>query len=89
MRAPAVLPVASLSLAFFAAVLPAQQAPLTPNQQFAHDVYKELIETNTSTMTAGTTGAAQEVAKRYRDAGFPASDVFLGGVRPDKFNRRS
>ena len=69
-----------------AATLQAQQAPLTPDQKFAHDVYKELIETNTSTMTAGTTGAAQEMAKRFRDAGFPESDIFLGGVRPDKFN---
>ena len=69
-----------------AARLAAQQAPLNANQQLARDVYKELIETNTSTMTAGTTGAAQEMATRYRDAGFPESDIFLGGVRPDKFN---
>lgn len=64
----------------------AQQSPLTANQQLARDVYKELIETNTSTMTAGTTEAAQKMAKRFRDAGFPESDIFLGGVRPDKFN---
>ena len=66
--------------------LQAQQSPLNPNQQLTHDVYKELIETNSSTMTAGTTVAAQEMAKRYREAGFPESDIFLGGVRPDKFN---
>ena len=85
----------ALAAAFAAAVLVAaagrapllaQQPALTPDQQYAHDVYKELIETNSSTMTSGTTVAAQEVAKRFRDAGFPESDIFLGGVRPDKFN---
>lgn len=86
MRASFVIPVAALAVAFGGGSLAAQQAPLTPDQQFAHDVYKELIETNSSTMTSGTTVAAQEVAKRYRDAGFAEGDIFLGGVRPDKFN---
>jgi acetylornithine deacetylase/succinyl-diaminopimelate desuccinylase-like protein len=84
MRTPR-LSIAAIALTVSAA-LSAQQAPLTPNQQYAHDVYKELLETNSSTMTAGTTIAAQEIAKRYRDAGFAESDIFLGGVRPDKFN---
>lgn len=75
------------ALAFaLAASLAAQQAPLTPSQQFAHDVYKELIETNSSTTTSGTTVAANEMAQRFRDAGFPEGDIFLGGVRADKFN---
>src|ERR1035437_7121975 len=80
-----VVPVA-LAMVLGGARLSSQQPTLTPNQQLAHDVFKELIETNSSTMTAGTTGAAQEMAKRFRDAGFPESDIFLGGVRPDKFN---
>lgn len=62
------------------------QAGLNENQQFAHDVYKQLIEFNTSNMTSGTTVAAQAMADRFRAAGFPDSDIFLGGVRPDKFN---
>ena len=76
----------AIASALGAARIPAQQAPLTPNQQAARDIYKELLETNTSVMTAGTTGAAQQIAKRYRDAGFPESDIFLGGVKPEKFN---
>jgi acetylornithine deacetylase/succinyl-diaminopimelate desuccinylase-like protein len=89
MRVPRLLLVAALPLSLLpagAARLLAQQPPLNPNQQVAHDIYKQLIETNSSTMTAGTTIAAQEVAQRYRDAGFPESDIFLGGVRADKFN---
>jgi acetylornithine deacetylase/succinyl-diaminopimelate desuccinylase-like protein len=69
------------------AVLPpiaAQQ--LDANQQFAKDVYKELLEFNSSNMTSGTTDAANAMAKRFRDAGFPEADIFLGGSRPDKYN---
>lgn len=64
--------------------LAAQQ--LDANQQFAKEVYKELLEINTSNMTSGTTAAANAMAKRFRDAGFPEQDIFLGGVRPDKHN---
>ncbi len=59
---------------------------LDPNQQLARDIYRELLEYNTSNMTSGTTIAATAMAKRFRDAGFPEGDIFLGGVRPDKFN---
>jgi acetylornithine deacetylase/succinyl-diaminopimelate desuccinylase-like protein len=86
MRTSRLLATAALALSFAGARLVAQQAPLSPDQQFAHDVYKQLIETNSSTMTAGTTDAAQEMAQRFRDAGFPESDIFLGGVQPNKFN---
>lgn len=89
MRASSFIRLATLALAMsFAGVarVRAQQAPLTPNQQAARDIYKELLETNTSVMTAGTTIAAQQIAKRYRDAGFAEGDIFLGGVKPEKFN---
>jgi len=86
MRVSPFLRIAALALTVGATAAQAQQAPLTPNQQAARDIYKELLETNTSVMTAGTTVAAQEIAKRYRDAGFAESDIFLGGMRPDKFN---
>lgn len=59
---------------------------LYANQQFAKDIYKELLEFNTSNMTSGTTAAANAMAKRFRDAGFPEADIFLGGSRADKHN---
>lgn len=73
-------------LALVASSSVAQQTPLTANQQLARDTYQELIETNTSTNTMGTTAAAEAMAKRFRDAGFPDRDIFLGGVRADKHN---
>jgi len=59
---------------------------LTPNQQFAHDVYKELIEINTGMKTGNVTLAANAMAKRFRDAGIPDSDIFVGGPKPEKYN---
>ena len=59
--------------------------PLAPHQQLAHDIYKELVEINT-VATKGTTVAAQAMAKRLRDAGFPDADIFVGGPRDDKHN---
>ena len=63
-----------------------QQAALRPEQQLAHDIYKELIEINTADSVGNTTTAANAVAKRFRDAGFPDADIFQGGPRPDKGN---
>jgi acetylornithine deacetylase/succinyl-diaminopimelate desuccinylase-like protein len=66
----------------------AAQAPaaLTPAQQLAHDIYKELVEINTVDSVGSTTVAANAVAKRLLDAGFPQTDIFLGGPKPDKYN---
>jgi acetylornithine deacetylase/succinyl-diaminopimelate desuccinylase-like protein len=63
----------------------ARQATLPAASQLTHDVYKELIEINT-TASHGTTAAAQAMARRFRDAGFPSADIFVGGPRPERFN---
>src|SRR5215218_2649439 len=59
---------------------------LNPNQQLAHDIYKELIEINTGVTTGNVTTAATAMAKRFRDAGIPEADIFVGGPRPEKHN---
>jgi acetylornithine deacetylase/succinyl-diaminopimelate desuccinylase-like protein len=74
----------ALALAALAGTLPAQQ--LTPAQQFAKDIYKELLEYNTVNIGGGTTIAANAMAKRFRDAGFPASDILVGGSQDNKHN---
>lgn len=64
------------SLAAAVAVTPlAAQAPLTPDQQLAHDIYKELVEINTTDSSGSTTDAANAMAARLLAAGFPATDV--------------
>jgi acetylornithine deacetylase/succinyl-diaminopimelate desuccinylase-like protein len=64
----------------------AQKMPPPAEQKLAHDIYKELIEINSSVMTSTTTPVAEAMAARFRAAGFPESDIFLGGPIPGKFN---
>jgi acetylornithine deacetylase/succinyl-diaminopimelate desuccinylase-like protein len=67
----------------------AQGAPLTPHQQLARDVYKQLVEINTTDDTSGSnTRAAEAMAARFRAAGFPAADVqvLVPPGRPTKGN---
>ena len=59
---------------------------LTPDQQLAHDIYRELIEINSGMKTGNVTPAAAAMAKRFHDAGIPESDIFLGGPLPNKYN---
>ena len=62
----------------------AQVPALAPHQQLAHDIYKQLIEINTSYSTGATTPAAQAVADRLRAEGFPA---WRSPVRLQSWNR--
>src|SRR5689334_4521257 len=82
------LVVSAVVTAAFPALLAAQvqAGALRPEQQLAHDIYKELVEINTADSVGSTTVAANAVAKRLRDAGFPESDIFQGGPKPDKGN---
>src|SRR5262245_9253595 len=59
---------------------------LAPHQQLARDIYKQLIEINTTEATGSTTVAAEAMAVRLRAAGFPAADIFQGGPAPRKGN---
>lgn len=59
---------------------------LTPNQQRAFDIYKELIEINTVTATGDTAKAAEAMAARLRAAGFPDADVHAFSPAPRKGN---
>jgi acetylornithine deacetylase/succinyl-diaminopimelate desuccinylase-like protein len=79
------------SLALLPASVMAQSAVYTPgqlkpHQQIAHDIYKELIEINTGVTTGNITTAAVAMARRFREAGIPDSDIFVGGPRPEKHN---
>jgi len=59
---------------------------LSPQQQLAHDIYKELLEINTVTATGDTAKAAEAMAVRLRAAGFPESDVHVFKPTPSKGN---
>ena len=54
--------------------------------QLARAIYKQLIEINTTDSVGSTTVAAEAMAKRLRDAGYPESDIFVGGPNSRKGN---
>src|SRR5713101_6300350 len=80
--------------ALFAAlvsILPVASNPvaaevLTPQQQLAFDIYKELVEINTVTATGDTARAADAMAARLRAAGFADTDVHAFSPAPRKGN---
>jgi len=57
-----------------------------PTRQLSRDIFRELIETNTTDSVGNTTTAAEAMAKRLRAAGFPAADVQVLGPNPRKGN---
>ena len=57
---------------------------LTPAQQRAYDIYKELVEIDTTTATGDTKRAAEALAARLTAAGFPDSDVHAFSPAPRK-----
>jgi acetylornithine deacetylase/succinyl-diaminopimelate desuccinylase-like protein len=62
----------------------AQQDEVT--RQLALDIYKQLIEINTNDSVGNVTAAAEVMAKRFRDAGFPESDISVLGPNERKKN---
>jgi acetylornithine deacetylase/succinyl-diaminopimelate desuccinylase-like protein len=52
----------------------------------AHDIFKQLIEINTTDSVGSTTVAAQAMAQRLLDAGFPKADVVVLGPNDRKGN---
>src|SRR5271169_1863852 len=72
--------------ALLAISAPARADGLTPNQQLAHDIYKELVEIDTTTATGDTKKAAEALAARLKAAGFPDADVQALSPAPRKGN---
>ena len=59
---------------------------LTPSQALAHDIYKELLEIDTTTATGDTKAAADAMAARLKAAGFTDADVQVFQPAPRKGN---
>ncbi len=76
----------SLFLAQSSAPFSAAAQTLSPNQQLARDIYKELVEINTVTPTGDTAKAAEAMAARLRAAGFAGTDVQVFNPAPRKGN---
>jgi acetylornithine deacetylase/succinyl-diaminopimelate desuccinylase-like protein len=86
LRALSAVALAACSVAYVAPRARAQTLTLNPEQQALHEIYKELVETNTedSAGVGSVTKASEQIAARFRAAGYPDSDIHLLGPTPDK-----
>jgi acetylornithine deacetylase/succinyl-diaminopimelate desuccinylase-like protein len=57
-----------------------------PYHQLAHDIFKQLIEINTTDSVGSVTAASEAMAQRFRDAGFSESDIVIAGPNDRKKN---
>lgn len=55
-------------------------------KQLAHEILRQLVETDTTDSRGDTTAAAESIRARLLGAGFPQADVYLGGPNPRKTN---
>jgi len=77
--------------ALLGALMPQASWPAQPDfaaatRNLAHDVFKQLIEINTTDSVGSTTVAAQAMAQRLLDAGFAKADVVVLGPNDRKGN---
>ncbi|HEU4627098.1 MAG TPA: M20/M25/M40 family metallo-hydrolase [Steroidobacteraceae bacterium] len=63
-----------------------EPAKLTPDQELARDIYRELVEINTSQSVGDTYAAAQAMAARLKAGGFPDADVHTFQTGPKRGN---
>ncbi len=68
-------------------ITPNTQAQIDdPTRQLAHDIFKQLIAINTTDSVGNVTTASEAVAKRFREVGFPESDIQVVGPNDRKQN---
>jgi acetylornithine deacetylase/succinyl-diaminopimelate desuccinylase-like protein len=60
--------------------------PDQTTRQLAHDIFKQLIEINTTDSVGSVTAASEAMAQRFRDAGFPDADIHVLGPNDRKKN---
>ena len=77
----------ALCLGLLAGVMQAQQSGLDgATRELARDVFKQLIEINSTDSVGSVTAAAEAMRKRLLDAGFAESDVVVLGPNDRKGN---
>src|SRR6267378_1871596 len=76
-----------LSFCLFASCAPKGRAQgQDQTKQLAHDIFKQLIEINTTDSVGNVTTAAEAMAKRLRDGGFAEGDIKVAGPNERKRN---
>lgn len=75
------------TLLVFSALTPATFAQISnSDHQMARDIFRQLVEINTTDSAGNVTTAAKAMEQRLLDAGFPKADIFIGGASDSKQN---
>src|SRR5882757_4216087 len=75
-----------VALSLCPAILRGQSTRPEAEKQLARDIYKQFIEIQSGYTTGATTPVAEAAAARLKAAGFPDSDIFVGGAISKKGN---
>ena len=67
-------------LTFMSTIAMADDVPLRPDQTAFLNLYKELVETNTTVTTGSCTALAEKIAAHLKSAGFKDEDITLFSV---------
>jgi acetylornithine deacetylase/succinyl-diaminopimelate desuccinylase-like protein len=80
--------IAQLAFAILLSALPSHAQTTRPDAEkhLAREIYKEMVEVQSGFTTGATTPIAESAAARLKAAGFPESDIFVGGAIPRKAN---
>jgi acetylornithine deacetylase/succinyl-diaminopimelate desuccinylase-like protein len=65
---------------------PAWTPPDAATKELALSIFRQLIEINSTDSVGSVTAASKAMQQRFLDAGFPASDIFVGGPNDRKEN---
>lgn len=60
--------------------------PPEQDQRLARAIHQEMVESKSGYTTGETTSIARAVAARFKSAGFPEADIFVGGPIETKYN---
>src|SRR5271157_2491896 len=60
--------------------------PPEEDRKLAREIYKQMIESKSGFTTGETTSIAKAMAERLKAAGFPESDIWVGGAKDTKYN---
>jgi len=74
------------TIAFVVAWAAALSAQTGSHETRAREIFKQLVEINTTDSVGSTTVAAEAMAARFRAAGFPEADIKVLGPNPRKGN---
>jgi acetylornithine deacetylase/succinyl-diaminopimelate desuccinylase-like protein len=75
------------SLVLFVFFTPVSQGQIDDaTRKLSHDIFKQLIEINTTDSVGNVTTASEAMAQRFRDAGFAESDMQILGPNDRKKN---